>query len=115
MTAKPLNYEERLLFVTRNFVQYNGYGKDFAKASKVVKKYFKEKSLGNCRKSVEYFVKAYEEGIEFVAANKDDYWLSTRPARLAEKEKEFFAAHSEMSDAIQYGMLYWIFNWYHER
>jgi hypothetical protein len=112
METPLVDFEARLLYVTRNLVLYGLYGKDVTKAAKVVKKYFKDKSLEECKAGVVRFVRAYEEGIIFVEANLTDYALHPMPAELALKEQEFLAAHSGLSSGILRSMLDWTYLWY---
>lgn len=110
-----MTYPERLMYVTRNLVQYGGYGKDPVKAARVVRKYFKDKSLEVCKASLDQYVRAYEEGIEFVETNQADYWKETRPDGLIAREKVFCKRHSGIPPWLVIQMLAGVFNWYHER
>jgi hypothetical protein len=112
MATYQSDFEARLLYVTRNLVQYGKYGKDLTKAAKIIKGYFKEKSLEECKARVAYFARAYEEGTILVETNLSDYRKPKLPVELVKKEEGFLATHAELSPEILRSMLDWIYLWY---
>ena len=112
-----MTYEERMLYITRNLVSYKEYGNNVQKASKVLRKYFKEKSIDECRKNLERSVEIYQAGIQFVQTYKDEYWKSKEGTTsiLQKAEKEFIDQYPEKPEGLLKYMLLEIFNWYHER
>lgn len=118
---KTLSFEERLLFVTRNFVEYGNYGKNETKAVRVIRKYFPAYSEEKIRKSFVMYVRAYRNSIEFVERYKD-YYIQRYPSRHqipffadTTEETNFYNQNSSVpADKIR-AMIYWIFDWHQLR
>ena len=117
VNGPSMTYEERMLYITRNLVSYKEYDNDVLKACKVLRKYFKEKSIDECRKDLERTVEIYQEGIQFVQTYKGEYSKSkeSRTSILEKAENEFTDNHPEIQKDLLKYILLEIFNWYHER
>lgn len=118
---KILSLEERLLFVTRNFVEYGNYGGSEINAVKVIRKYFPAYPEEKIRKSFLSYVRAYQNCIGFVEQHKDYYvqrYFSRKPIPFfadTTEEKIFYKKHSSVPADIIKAMIYWIFDWHHVR
>lgn len=118
---KKLSFEDRLLFVTRNFVEYGNYGKSETRAVKVIQKYFPAYSEAKIRKLFLSYVRAFQNSIEFVERHKEYYWKQyhsrhhTSFFKNTSDEKIFFEQNKNVPEEFIKAMIYWIFDWHHVR
>ena len=118
---KILSFEERLLFVTRNFVEYGNYGRNEIKAVRVIRKYFPIYSEEKIRQSFVLYVSTYQNSIAFVERHNKYYaqrYLSRHQVSFfadTTEEKNFYKQNSSVPADIIKAMIYWIFDWRHLR
>ncbi len=118
---RKLSFEDRLLFVTRNFVEYGNYGKSETRAVKVIQKYFPGYSEAEIKKSFLSYIGVYQNSIEFVERYKE-YYVQRYHSRKqipffadTTEEINFYKQNSTVPADIIKAMIYWIFDWHHVR
>ena len=120
MPRVPQSFEEHAMQVVRSLVEYGRYGEDERKAaSALARRSGRPRSA--CLEILPPSIRAYEAGIEFVAAHKDAY--DRRRAELAEEpgaefdalEAGFLDTHPEVPRDLLANVLFFIHDWHHLR
>lgn len=114
-----MDFQERVLYVVRNYLEYGTYGRDEKRAVKTIHKHHPEVPLAACQDAFRAYVRAYTDAIAFVEAHQECYWSCQRdPSRESDvkaKEAEFIRDHPDFPEALVQGMNWSIFDWRHVR
>lgn len=115
-----MDFNGRVLYVVRNFIEYGRYGRDESKAARIIHKHHPEKSLSACQDEFSKYVKAYADAVSFVNDNTERYWAFKKdpPKGRWDKSKEeirFIQEHPDVPDDILLWMIWFIFDWRHVR
>jgi hypothetical protein len=119
MENKTRSFEDRILFMVRNFAEYGSYGGNLKKAVRLLNKYHPEKSAEECSLHFNNYLKVYNEVIEFVYTHREYYWKQYNNKeffennKLSEEELNFIRNRSCVPDKIIEAMMGWIFFWHH--
>jgi hypothetical protein len=121
MRRKIMEFDERVLFVVRNFVEYGNYGKIETRAIKVIHKHFPKKNIEDIRHMFFSYVRVFQNAIDFVDRHRDFYWdrykkkLITPLHSNTAEEQLFIDQNRDVPEIIIKMMIYWIFDWHHVR
>ena len=115
----PMDFESRVLYVVRNFIEYGSYGKNPLKAVKVIRTHFPETGLETCRKTFDRYVETYNDVIAFVGENIGHYishFNTTgkfRTGEITDNERVLLSDHPDIPEGIIIWMIQFILYWHH--
>jgi len=118
--ARPA-FEEQVMQVVRNLVEYGNYRRDEARAAKALKGRCPDRSLEACRAILPTYIAAYRAGIAFVAEHQPMYddlrrrLPAARTADLKVVEEGFFDAHPAVPRDLMGSVLFFLHDWHHMR
>lgn len=114
-----MNFQERVLYVVRSYLEYESYGRDEKRAVKTIHKHHPEVPLPACQAAFRIYVQAYTDAIAFVEAHQDCYWSyqrdRSRESDVKAKEAEFIRDHPDFPETLVRAMNWFIFDWHHVR
>ncbi len=115
-----MDFNERVLFVVRNFIEYGNYGRDKKNAVIIIHRHHPEVPPAVCQDAFDAYLQVYSDTIAFVRANKDHYWAikkdpPTGKWPLTKEEDAFFRKHADIPEYIIRSMIWFIFDWHHVR
>ncbi|MCU0848963.1 MAG: hypothetical protein MUD12_13840 [Spirochaetes bacterium] len=114
-----MDFESRVLYVVRNFIEYGNYGKNPLKAVKVIRSHFPGSDLETCRKAFDRYIETYNDVITFVGKNIKHYishFNNTGKFRTREttvNERVLISEHPDIPEGILIWMIQFIFFWHH--
>ncbi|TAL37040.1 MAG: hypothetical protein EPN93_06330 [Spirochaetes bacterium] len=113
-----MGYYERLVYVARNFLEYENYGSNKAKAVKIISRYFPEKTTGECAIDFDSVCEVYKNAIAFARSNSAIYfeWRKTKErSPLDTLEKNFKESQKNVPVKTIDHILGWVYDWHLER
>ncbi len=115
-----MDFNERVLYIVRNFIEYGRYDRDEKKAVRIIHKHHPEKTLTACQDQFTIYAKAYTDAILFVKKNQERYWALKKNQQRGQwiKSKEevvFIQEHRDIPEDMQIWMIWFIFDWHHVR
>jgi len=119
--TNKMPFDERVLYIVRNFYEYDSYGKNELKAIKTLHKYHPEYDLAYCSSVFKEYHKTFTDTVDFVELHKDSYWEqynnNSYDAHSGpdEKERAFITLHDTVGEPIILMMINWVFHWHHVR
>lgn len=116
---RRLSFEDRVMFVVRNFIEYGNYKKSPENAVRVIQKHHPEKTRKESRETFLKYVNIHNEIISFVGKNLELYRKQEvekqKNDSLNIAEIQFILTHSDIPEDIIRTMIWYIFDWHHVR
>jgi hypothetical protein len=118
-TGQPgeMPFEERVLFIVRNYFEYGSYRKDAAQAVRTIQGFFPDRSCDECDSAFRRYYQAYEDTVEFVNGHADRYWdfhrTGTKDRELVKWEAAHGKKHGDIPPPLLSFMISFIFFWHH--
>jgi hypothetical protein len=120
-TRRAPTFEDGVLALVRNLVEYRRYGGDEKRAIRTLCAHHPDVAPPVCEKAFRSYASAYRDAIAFVDANSGFYCErrdSPGPNALDEvpaPERTYIDTHPDVPPGVLRTMVFWVFDWHHAR